>query len=390
MTSQWGSDLANLHALEGRANSRGVPSKVPTLANYLQDSGYGFTRVGLAHNPNLAADWNFDAGFGFYDSEIGMPARKALTRALIALDEMASLKNPFFLFIHFQQTHFPYNTTGKYAEMYTEGRELDYSQKLIIRIMSSHEKIQRRNQVGEQTAAERLEFRDWIINKYDRSVAQMDGAVGVLLDTLRERGLYENALIIFNSDHGEEFGDHGRWGHSHQLYQELLHIPLMIKYPAQLGIAPSVESRPVSNLDILPTILGVLDIEPQGPKLQGADLRLARREDSYQFSERREPSKSNDPDEVCIRGPRYKLIRRIYFDEDGPTSDLAFDLQKDPNEKNALPEGAPEVEHLRKRLDQWLAIHRPDKSLLPIDAVVPDVDEDTLRQLRDLGYLGDE
>ena len=73
---------------------------------------------------------------------------------------------------------------------------------------------------------------------YDSEIRFTDGHIGRLLEQLRESGAWEDTLIIVTADHGEEFLDHGQFGHAKSLYEELVGVPLLIKAPARLGIPP--------------------------------------------------------------------------------------------------------------------------------------------------------
>ena len=111
---------------------------------------------------------------------------------------------------------------------------------------------------------------DWteLLRIYDSEVAYTDEQVGRLLDHLRHEGLLDHTLVVLTADHGEEFGDHGRWGHTVRLYEELVNVPLVIHYPGQPA---AVESRPVALVDVLPTVLAVLGL-PTPPEIRGTRL----------------------------------------------------------------------------------------------------------------------
>ena len=102
-----------------------------------------------------------------------------------------------------------------------------------------------------------------IINAYDAEIRSMDFGLGILVEALRQRGIYDDTLIVFTSDHGEEFGEHGVVGwHSHSLYDELLRIPLIIKLPQSRSGGERVAAQ-VRGIDIPPTILSVIaTVEP--------------------------------------------------------------------------------------------------------------------------------
>jgi hypothetical protein len=94
---------------------------------------------------------------------------------------------------------------------------------------------------------------------YDAEINYVDAAVGRLLDQLRAQGVYDDTLIIVTSDHGEHLGEDGRFSHQFSMQEELLHIPLLIKYPANAGGGKQVDNALVSNIDVYETILSAVD-----------------------------------------------------------------------------------------------------------------------------------
>ena len=402
-TGRWSSDLARLHHLEGRMlpgseaenydNPFGIPENAPTIASLLKESGYGFATVGHAANPNLSLDFNFGLGFDEFDPKSGAMVSQIVDRALAALDELADGDEPFYLFVHFEQAHYPFPSTPPFAELWKEDDEVEPKKAFINVLMSRNRMVrERQGQPALITSEEeRLTLRRQVTTMYDRAIAEVDAGIGEILDALRSRGLYDDALIVVNADHGEEFGDHGAWGHGHTLLQELLHVPLVVKYPAV--VAPGRVDRPVSNIDVLPTILGVVGLDAEASWIHGRDLHPARaRWDAHPFpvSEGGPDHAIGKPGLLAIRGPRYKLVYSFDDPEPGLRGELAFDLEEDPAEEHPLPDGAPEVDHLRRRLDAWLAVHRVplDPSALGGKDSEPQLGEETLRELRELGYIG--
>src|SRR6185437_1394188 len=105
---------------------------------------------------------------------------------------------------------------------------------------------------------------------YDGEIAYVDFAVGRLLKELRARGLYQKMLFVVAADHGEAFGEHGELSHGLFLYDDTLHVPLLIKLPGARTVHQQIESR-VGLVDIAPTLLQQLGITPP-LSMQGASL----------------------------------------------------------------------------------------------------------------------
>lgn len=157
---------------------------------------------------------------------------------------------------------------------------------------------------------------------YDNGVAYTDMEFGRFLARLRQSGRYDEALILFLSDHGEEFGEHGRFGHQMALYQESLSIPLMIKVPDG-NTAGGLNPLPASLVDLMPTILGFCDLDtpPQseGIDLLGSDPVLA--DTRFVFGE----TVLKDNAEALV-GRQFKLLHQ-------PEIGLSYiDLRRNPDE----------------------------------------------------------
>ena len=406
LTGRWNSDLSSLHREDGKSNTGsltevydnpfGIPSDAPTLAGLLQDSGFGFITVGRAQNHNLSRDFNFGSGFHSYDAGAGLMASAVLEQALEALDELADDDDPFFLFVHFEQAHYPFPSEAPYSTMWSKGEEEAIPLAKINQLMSRKRIVlERKGSPLAQFSEEELRFHaEQLPLLYDRSIAEVDANIGLLLQALRDRELYAESLILFNSDHGEEFGEHGRWGHGHSLKQELLHIPLAIKYPASMQIPAARIEQPVSNLDLLPTILAAVGLGTEHDWVHGRDLNPKLLSPSHPF-----PISEAGPDHgigrggsLSIRGPRYKLT--YHFDDPipGERREEAYDLQEDPGEQSPLLTDNGDLQALRKRLDAWLLQHRPTPDWDHIEGMDSSLgtSEETLQGLQELGYVGGE
>jgi arylsulfatase A-like enzyme len=108
------------------------------------------------------------------------------------------------------------------------------------------------------------------IKRYDSEIAYTDKYVGLLIEKLKELGVYENSLIIFHSDHGESFGEHNYLKHGRKLYNSTMHVPLIVKLPGNL-LADTVRHDNVSLMDVSPTIFSILNMLPN-PGMQGKAL----------------------------------------------------------------------------------------------------------------------
>ncbi len=222
---------------------------------------------------------------------------------------------------------------------------------------------------------------------YLGEIAYADESLGTLLDNLRRLGVYDRTVIVFTSDHGEGRGDHNESTHSMLLYDSTLRVPLIVKPAAGMPAAGGRRvSRRVGIVDVLPTVLELLGLEPpadiQGRSL-AADLGAgspAPRETGggrqAVYGETLSPRFSNNWGELR------SLIVEDYKYVHGPRREL-FDLARDPRELDNLIDREPEAAAgLRQRLEQYLAEH----AVADLDSSVA-VDEATVRRLQALGYL---
>ena len=160
----------------------------------------------------------------------GMPAELKLEAADLNRDFLDWLGNgdegPFFAYMHYMEPHAPYRPEAPFDTRFVDpgynGPRLDEPPATV-----GKKEIPPLSREPPLDAAQTA----YLTSQYDGEVATVDRAIGSLLDTLRERGLYDNTLVVFTADHGEMFYDHGAWKHGHSLYQELIRIPLIMKFP---------------------------------------------------------------------------------------------------------------------------------------------------------------
>ena len=228
-----------------------------TLAESLAGIGYRTAGV-VANTIYLRPQLGLDAGFQTWDVRRDLGAR-VTDRALAWLDDNAKGDRPVFLFVNYMDAHRPY-ATG--ADGVDAGAELDA---LIDRVMARGE------EPGEAGARVR--------QLHQRAVTNLDAEMARLLDGLRERGLFDDALIIVTSDHGESFGGHGLVEHSKDVYENLVRVPLIVKEPGQTeGAVVAERASSVDVPGIVAATLGVAgfdELAAQFPRRPGGHVVLA-------------------------------------------------------------------------------------------------------------------
>ncbi len=237
-----------------RVNGQPLASdaRLLTLPRILEKNGYQ-TAAFVSAWPLTKRLTHLDRGFEIYDQDLGRKfqmlnsyrnAEDVTPRVLSWI--RLSPKQPFFLWVHFFDPHGPYELKEEFVDL-ESNPDGDY-----------------RTEPVDEEMAERL-------RNYDSEIAYTDHYVGKLLDELEVQGLQDSTVVVVASDHGESLGERGYIGHGRQLYENIVRIPLMIRYPLKVP-AGEVVGENVSLLDVAPTLLDLAGIEPPLP-YQGKSLR---------------------------------------------------------------------------------------------------------------------
>jgi len=159
----------------------------------------------------------------------------------------------FFLWVHFLDPHMHYNPPLEFTGVFNRGYEGRYKNHFQFGNISAERMIF-------ECPLDPREIRH-AISLHDGEILHADNEIGRLLGKLKEWGLFENSLIIFSADHGESLGEHGYFfAHGDLIYNPCMHIPLLIRFPG--GVVRKRISTPVSSVDLMPTILDFLGVEP--------------------------------------------------------------------------------------------------------------------------------
>lgn len=233
-----------------------LPESARTLPEILREAGY--QTAALSTNQHVATGTGLAQGFDDFFLDEEHHAEPVVRSAVAWLDRRADKERPFFLYVHTLDPHAPYQPPAPWRRRFAPGvRPEAGSREDLDRLYRSR---------GAERAARIAE----VSRLYDAEIAAGDEAFGHLLAALRERGLYDDTLIVFVSDHGEELGERGNLGHGHTLYQEVLSIPLVVK-PARAASPGGRSSRLAQHVDLLPTVLAAAGL-PLPSGLAGSDL----------------------------------------------------------------------------------------------------------------------
>ena len=377
-----------LHHGASFQEERPLPPAIPTLAEVLQAAGYrtaAFTGGG-----QLAPEFGLDQGFDVYRVVGGSRRFHETVRAGLQWLE-DDLSRPAFLFLHTYEVHHPYTPEPEFLKLVED----DYPGSLPDRI--SKKLLRRINNGAVSIDDDDLAH---IVATYDAEIRSVDKAFGRLRGGLRELGLWQEAFVIVTSDHGEEFGEHGAVGwHSHSLYDELLRVPLLIRFPRWAHGGETVQQQ-VRLIDIPPTVVAAAGLRAPS-SFDGVDLATVIVEGSAPLaavSQQDTPTKirrlslrTEDrklyPRELLttpLFGPPRGLWRRVVDAVHERRAPFAlFDLAVDPGETTDVAgDRGRETGSLRKQLEQEMA-RRPAVAA-PGSVAVDDLTEE---QLRALGYI---
>lgn len=200
-----------------------LPGRVRTLAEDYASQGH---RTGaFVNNTFLGPEFGLDQGFQHYsyrstnDAQVRF-AMETVDEALAWVDEAPEA--PFFALLHVYEPHYNYRPVEPCAGRWVSAYEPSFA------LPVEHAQVDRWLQnVPARTGPDR----DALIALYDEEICSADRALGVLFDGLRERDLWDDTVVVFTSDHGEEFWDHGQFGHGQHLLSVLTQVPLIVKVP---------------------------------------------------------------------------------------------------------------------------------------------------------------
>lgn len=360
----------------------------PTLAQILKENGY--TTAAAVGSEMVAGRTGLNRGFDYYDDNFpsrllvpmqhskGMLLRyernaEEVNRSFFSWLDSQNRK-PFFAWLHYWDPHFPFSPPPTFQSRFTETGLL---RGLLERKADARTAL-------EEGGLEK-------INGYDNEVAYVDFCIQKLMEGLRKRGLYEDSLILITADHGEGLGEHGYWSHGLYLFEEQVQVPLILRLPRGEKGGASLEA-PVIGVDLMPTILDCLGIDPPEP-LDGISLLpLVQGEASFTerdlFLERRffgkHPPREGElnwapGEKYCLRTSRWKYFYGTEEEEE------LYDLSADPGEMSNRASAEREVAAgMNATLQEWLSKYPPD----PHKA--PGLDERTREAMKALGYIPPE
>jgi arylsulfatase A-like enzyme len=328
-----------------------LPTKSLLISEKLKEKKY--TTIGIHSNPFLSKHFGYGRGFDVYEDMAGsvnsntikwLTIQNLVSKRLqktpyfhqiksifsqyfldkpfvnsqkivdISMECIKKAKEPFFLWSHFMDCHFPYI----YPEYEEKHVFTDISKIRLGRALGIADKT------GKSTG---IHLQD-LIDLYDTNLRFVDHQVGRLLEYLVREGIYDNTIIIITSDHGEEFMEHGDLFHKEKLYNELIKVPLIIRHP-DINRGLNINKK-VSHIDIAPSILDFLGMMEER-LYQGKSMleKIEDEDEDYVISEAASVAFNEEQKRLfSITIGEMKYIYNLHED-----ILKKYDLRKDPQEK---------------------------------------------------------
>lgn len=371
-----------------------LPDEVTTVTEILAEDGY--QTCAIVGNAALSRKRRLWRGFGdrYLCSDSGarklligekllktiVPSRRPRGNSTESLTELAkdcveiNRDRDMFLWLHYKDPHFPYTPPEKFLPLGQEPPKRigkAWEEPLDVFLSGFFDPT--------------LKERNWMRVLYDGEVSHVDEYIGRFLEYLKKLELYEDSLIILTSDHGEEFWEHDGVGHAHSQYNELIHVPLIIKLPGSND--GKIIAKAVSLESLAPTILQQCEITLQDRIFTAKPLDFQRRtggikQDKPIISEGQ--VLYEDRIAVIFDNLKYKYIRKLLTGDEE-----LYDLSTDPGETtNIAHTHKDKVKQANVLLEQHRLSSEEIKQQLQLEnGNTEALDRETIERLKSLGYI---
>lgn len=331
------------HQLYERQNK--LPDSIETLAERFGKNGY--TTATFVANGNVSPNFGNTQGFQVVREVHNEPGYTGwgadLTNRFTEWLQNQNRDKNFFVYLHYREPHGPFNPPKEFKHQFTDPN--------YDRFKEASDDMRRKLQTGEVTPIQ-ADY-DFITAAYDENLRYGDYEVGRLMQKLKDMKLYDRTIVIVTADHGEAFWEHGFQGHNSQLYEESVHIPLIIKFTSESNLHGKHVKTPVRTIDLYPSLVDLLELSNKDMDVDGTSFL------PYLIAEK--------PEQVPIfcqtlsqqaysytEGNFKYIFQRLTGQEE------LYDLKNDPQEKNNVITTHPvEAAYLRTRLVGWRTDSKP-------------------------------
>ena len=343
----------------------GIPAGIPSLAEILRSRGFQTVAVSASavvrKSPSrFNPKGGFDRGFDVFQEDCVWQHADCVNRQ--AAPHLRQGEKPLFLYLHYIDPHGPYRPPETWRHRFAKGTP----EKEWVRKGDP-------NPIGDwlYKGKPKPEFapRDILYLKdlYDEEIAFFDSQLAGLLRSIRDAGLLDDSLVVLTADHGEEFLEHGDVKHCRNLFDTSIRVPMLLRIP---GAGARTVSRPVQNLDLVPTVLDYLGLDARPYRFEGKSLR-----EVIEGGARDELQFGMQDAWRSVADGRFKLVQDV-----AGSSPSLFDLQADPGEtRSVLSAERRTYARLRVALAAWLARTEGKGAA--------DASREARKQLRSLGYI---
>ena len=353
-TSLYTGQYAITHGIVSHGGTRNLDKGAPFLTEILQQNGYTTCAVDNLSNHK---PW-FVRGYEFYikprlkgEYAQATPCEQYNARAIPWLKAYKDEK--FFLFVHYWDPHAPYIPPKRYRDLFYDGNPCDPNDKSLEGLWRNPFRRSRKKWFDQLMPG--ITDAEYILAMYDSEIRYADDGLREFLGTLEELGLVDETIVVILSDHGEMMYKHGIFFSHYGLYDDDIHVPLIIRWPEGTKKGTQVQHL-VQHIDIAPTILDMVGI-PVPEAMEGKNLV------PYLNGKLDEPIYPFLVTEECsrmmkwgLRTDEYKYILAREQDfRGGPMREL-YQLRSDPHEMKNIVEERPKVARdLEDTLEEWIA-----------------------------------
>lgn len=325
--------------------------EVKTLAEILGEQGYHTVCIGFSGNPSSRGFHEYldYTAWGSW-AEGRLPKAQHLNeQALPVLERLVAGDKPFFLFLRHMDPHAPYLPPEPYERMFYHGDECDPSNRSMEPVFA----FKPFRDFLASWLPPGTSDKDYVIAQYDGAIAYMDAAIQSIFTALESHGIFDETIVAVNGDHGETLYDHECWFDHHGIYDNVLHVPLLLRYPKKVPAGKRVAGYN-QHKDLVPTLLDLAEINA-GIDFDGRSLlpmiegKVASHESEMYITECTWMRKHG------WRTPHWKLILALEPDFHFKPPLELYNLIEDPDENQNRAEDLPDVVMaLTSRLNAWL------------------------------------
>jgi arylsulfatase A-like enzyme len=385
-----------------RSFSDRLPDEAHTLAEAFRDAG--FATLSLSANFFVGKLTHLEQGFEEFHESASLPQAESAKTARAQVDRLLPWLDmhrdvPFFVYLHVTDPHSPYRPTAPYDTRFASAEEnaRHAEEQTKVRGFIAHPLMRAFGMpLASELAASGIAREGYLaVDRawYDGSIRAMDEEIARVFERLAELGLSERTLVVFASDHGEEFQEHGASFHGRTVYGEVTRVPLVFwgaGIPAGRNVDETVES-----IDVMPTLLELAGVPAEGP-MQGrslAPLLAPDRPGSWParpaISEHRMDLGGppwTDREGTAIEAEGWKLIENASPGADRPALEL-YDARGDRLDAHDVAAAHPDVvERLRAQLSAWRA-ETGKVQLSTVTAGEAAMSSEEIERLKSLGYV---